>query len=393
MVEVGPLEYPARFVPLQTRSAAVMKAVALCLLLSTGPAAIGFASTSGFAQQETPPAPALQPGSVAPPLTVAEWIKGQPVASFEKGKVYVVEFWATWCGPCIQATPHLSKLQRIYRDKGVTVIGMTSHDERGNNLASVKRMVEKRGDAMAYSIAFDQERTTNEAWMRAAGRSGIPCSFLIDKQGRIAYIGHPMMLELPLGEVVAGTWDIVEGAKRMQRMEEAQSAIYQAVRNDPGGALEKLAAFEEEFPTLAHSMALLKMYLCLQTECFEEASVVGRAIVARAVADKSFVELVQVAGMIVDPRAELKQRDLDLALDAAKKSAELSKFKDAEVLGVLARVHFLKGQLDEAVRVQEMAFSLQPKARGMESALDEYRKARDEAQGDTEGEDGTAGKG
>ena len=54
----------------------------------------------------------LMPGMAAPKLDVKEFIKGSAIDGFQAGQVYVVEFWATWCGPCIRAFPHLSELQK-----------------------------------------------------------------------------------------------------------------------------------------------------------------------------------------------------------------------------------------------------------------------------------------
>ena len=51
------------------------------------------------------------------------WLKGTPIQGFERGRVYVVEFWATWCGPCIAAMPHLSRVADKYKRR-VTVIGV-----------------------------------------------------------------------------------------------------------------------------------------------------------------------------------------------------------------------------------------------------------------------------
>src|SRR5215813_3515388 len=66
----------------------------------------------------------LKPGDPAPALHLSKWLKGEEVKEFEKGKVYVIECWATWCGPCIAAMPHVTELQRKYADQGVVVIGV-----------------------------------------------------------------------------------------------------------------------------------------------------------------------------------------------------------------------------------------------------------------------------
>src|SRR6218665_809533 len=62
-------------------------------------------------------------GDQAPQLKYGKWIKGEPVTSLTGDQLYVLEFWATWCVPCIQAMPHLTKLQKEYKDK-VNFIGV-----------------------------------------------------------------------------------------------------------------------------------------------------------------------------------------------------------------------------------------------------------------------------
>src|SRR5687768_5815604 len=69
-------------------------------------------------------------GDPAPPIAVRKWIKGDPVTNFQPGKVYVVEFWATWCGPCQAAMPHLSELARKYKGKAEVISFDVKEDKK-----------------------------------------------------------------------------------------------------------------------------------------------------------------------------------------------------------------------------------------------------------------------
>ncbi len=62
-------------------------------------------------------------GDPAPKLTSGKWIQGEPVAEFAKDKVYLVEFWATWCGSCRTSIPHLNEIANKFKDRGLVVIG------------------------------------------------------------------------------------------------------------------------------------------------------------------------------------------------------------------------------------------------------------------------------
>ena len=85
-------------------------------------------------------------------MAVSSWVKGDKVEEFEPGKTYVVEFWATWCGPCRASIPHLTELAQKYKDKDVRFIGVDVW-ERDTSL--VKPFVEEMGDKMDYSVALD----------------------------------------------------------------------------------------------------------------------------------------------------------------------------------------------------------------------------------------------
>ena len=102
-------------------------------------------------------------GDVAPVLRVCEWIQGEPVSRFERGRVYVIEFWATWCGPCIFAMPHLSEVQRQYMEKNVTVIAMNVMDE---DVGAARALIKRLGKTVGIRAAIDANTTGEKAGRR-----------------------------------------------------------------------------------------------------------------------------------------------------------------------------------------------------------------------------------
>jgi thiol-disulfide isomerase/thioredoxin len=155
----------------------------------------------------------LNLGDPAPPLRVQAWLKGVPVQRFEKGRVYVVEFWATWCKPCIAAMPHLSDLAREYKDM-VTIIGVDIKEMKTTPLKKVKAFVDSMGPRMDYHVAADDSNFMAAGWLEASGEQGIPNSFVVNAEGRLAWIGHPNDLDEVLHKVINNTWDIKEAAAK-----------------------------------------------------------------------------------------------------------------------------------------------------------------------------------
>jgi len=153
---------------------------------------------------------AAELGQAAAPLKVREWVKGKPVdlASAKGKQVLVVEFWATWCGPCRTSIPHLTEMQKKFKD--VVFIGVSDEDA-----ATVKKFVNKMGDQMDYTVAVDDDRQTSKGYMEAFDQNGIPHSFIVDLEGRVVWHGHPMAgLDEALAEVVAGKFDLSKAKKR-----------------------------------------------------------------------------------------------------------------------------------------------------------------------------------
>jgi thiol-disulfide isomerase/thioredoxin len=99
-----------------------------------------------------------------------------PFQSFAAGKPVLVDFWATWCAPCVSAMPELQKLHQRYASKGFSVVGISIDEEPDKAI----QMVKKR--KLAYPVYLDATKTP--AWSTFHVRS-VPAAFLIDRQGRI----------------------------------------------------------------------------------------------------------------------------------------------------------------------------------------------------------------
>jgi thiol-disulfide isomerase/thioredoxin len=151
--------------------------------------------------KQTPPQKiTLAVGSPAPKLQVGEWVKGAPV-TITPGKVHVVEFWATWCGPCRESVPHLTKLAKKYA--GHTKFVGVSVGEEGEDIpGQVKDFVRRMGKQMEYHVARDDAKNTMmKTWFRAAGQTGIPVAFIVNRKGKIAWIGYPNNVEFEIALV------------------------------------------------------------------------------------------------------------------------------------------------------------------------------------------------
>jgi thiol-disulfide isomerase/thioredoxin len=135
----------------------------------------------------------LAVGDPAPAISADTWVKGDAVSSFETGKVYVMEFWATWCPPCRESIPHLGRLQKKYRDD-LVIIGMASSERQpgqgqpDNRLDELKKFVQKQGAKMDYRVAYDGQRAMSRAWMEPAGQQFIPTAFVVSGEGKVVWI-------------------------------------------------------------------------------------------------------------------------------------------------------------------------------------------------------------
>ena len=193
-----------------------------------------------------PAARAAAVGDPAAPLEIAEWVKGDAVdlAAVKGKKIVVVEFWATWCGPCRASIPHLTELQKEFADRGVVFVGVS--DETS---AKVRPFVDEMGEKMDYTVAIDRDGKTSAGYMKAYGQNGIPHAFVVDREGRIAWHGHPMD---GLDKVLAklATAPVAENPADKKRAV-AQRALREFTElAAQGGDVDKLASLEAQLTSL-----------------------------------------------------------------------------------------------------------------------------------------------
>jgi len=118
-------------------------------------------------QEQTP--------SLAPDFSV-KTLDGQGITlSALRGKVILIDFWATWCGPCRESIPHLVHLRNTYQGKGFEVIGLS--EDKGD-VETVRNFVKSLD--IPYPIAMSPQDVS-----RSYGVSALPTAFLIDREGKI----------------------------------------------------------------------------------------------------------------------------------------------------------------------------------------------------------------
>lgn len=313
------------------------------------------------------PAATLKIGDPAPVLQAGKWIQGEPLHGFESNHVYVVEFWASWWAPCETSLARLNGISKKYEGQGLVAVGQDVFEKDDGEAAA---FVKKLGDKITYRVALDdksQEPSGAMAvhWMKAAGQTGVPTAFVVNRHGIIAWIGHPMALQQTvLEEILADQFDVASYAAEFedqQKQMEREQALGQKLAGelkaqDWDAALVTVTEIENSLPEAARSkVSSIRLQILLHR--------------------KDYAGAYKLAEFSSDlwPKDAYLQNDLAWALATtegvdksgfavAKKIAERANAAangmSPGVLDTLARTQFLTGETNEAVATETKALDM-----------------------------------
>ena len=294
------------------------------------------------------PTTRLSVGSVAPELKASRWVKGETVENLDPDQIYVVEFWATWCGPCRSSIPHLTEMAHKYTN--AVFIGMNVWERGEDPEEKVIRFIDKMGDQMNYRVAMDShDQFMARHWMEAAGAKGIPTAFVV-LQGKVAWIGHPMNgLEEVLQASTEGQFDFKEAKALVEK--------------------------QQQVATEARKVAILFNNYAKATS--EDGDLEQAATLARQLEEMDIQnpDMLNAYAWYILTNGKIKHRDLPLAMCLAQKAVDLTKETRADILDTYARALWDSNNRTQAVQYQQKAVATAPSDLGLAVTLDQYLDA------------------
>lgn len=171
-------------------------------------------------------------------LQEASTLKGEIPKVWEEDKLYLLECWATKCGPCIQAMPHLKELEDKFKDKDLEVLAIHVFEK---DKKIVEEFLKKRGDTVPFPVAFvgEGEKFETEI-LRPAGINGIP-ETLVVKNGQIIFWADPRELtEDILKGVLAGGEKEKEAVKQIRSIHKGREELAKKDAEEMASFIERV---------------------------------------------------------------------------------------------------------------------------------------------------------
>jgi thiol-disulfide isomerase/thioredoxin len=341
----------------------------------------------------------LMVGDPAPELRTAGWLRGEPVPNFQRGKVYVIDLWATWCVPCIRDFPKLSALQEELGDKA-TIIGVSVWEP---DWKEVPTFIQKKSDAARYRIATDYvppsekplERFENyqwakdkghfaTRWLKDSGYDSIPTTYIVDQQGRIAWIGLGAEVKKPLQAVVDGTWNLrAASEKHHSRMEKLvrgrqwRGQLAQAEQQKNWAEAIRLCNLINELYDPEFSGVPSRKFKFMRNSLGQKGEALNYAVQEQAGGKLGWDAVWSFADVIL-AQQDASPAELEVALKFALDTERLSPDLSLDVLELVAMAYHRNSKNEEAIDYLKKALALadgEAKKR-LEGVLAEWERPR-----------------
>lgn len=318
---------------------------------------------------------AVKVGEQAPELKISSWIKNGPGSLAEgKGKkIYIIEFWSTKNRACLKTMPYLHKLKGQYEN--LTIISISTQ-----KVAVLKNFIAQYKN-ISYKIAIDDNKKTYNAYMQGHGK--IPMAFIVNKNGTVVWIGHPLDSSLPMKRIVTGKFDIKKSAMRqktykklqilvsIKKYKEALKTIEKELKSEPDNtqfiALKTFVLFKlgKKNKALLFAGKMLTKHPTNMDLFDLKAHILGKMKKYKEL-DKFYLDFInncknkpvllnQLTRQLLGTRfGEAKLKPALKAAELAYSNRKLYKIQRANIGETLARIYYMIGRIDRAIKIQKV---------------------------------------
>jgi thiol-disulfide isomerase/thioredoxin len=318
-------------------------------------------------------------GDPSPVIPDIRWVGGDEIRAWEPGHVYVVDFWATWCPPCIKGLRHLQTLHEELSGRNVHIVAIAVWP---NPASKPPEDVLAGMPELGFSLAIDRADAAANAFLTSTRSSGLPNTMIVDRQGRLAWVGAPSMgFEAALRSVIAGTWDMDKNRQADRVRHQADVFIGKAAQAERSGEFHTAIDLIER--AVAVDPARFSIYRGWQYEIAlvrledgEQAREIADRLVSGPQGDDHYALFILATRIVINYGETPEElRDLDLALRCAEGAIHNNPKAEYDYLALLANVHALREEYGAAAEAQRTALEVVPESgkASAEQTLEEYR--------------------
>lgn len=322
--------------------------------------------------------------------------------TFEDPTVHVLEFWATWCAPCIESLPKLGELSRQYPESQVRFTLVCTEDPATGYqfLAASKNGESYLAKLSKCQLLADHERSLQKSYVERAASSGIPLSVVVGRDRKLEWLGHPNQLADVLEQVVKGKWDRHAFAEEYDQRQEYKATFAQAARLTQQRKWDEAISLMQNFGRrtgvvdLRNQCNLFRVQVLLGTVPHEQRAqdAAMQLLTAKQTPAADQVKICSILGHLVPVvRKQLNSAmDAKLIENAVRISGRLAESEDG-LLKIAALTSYSRllhetgapqlatrmlEKLDQEIRRQGKHIQQFPEAKQLHDLLGEMQKAR-----------------